>query len=306
MTEAVIVGAVRTPMGRHQGALKDVRPDDLGALVVGEVVRRAGVDPALVDEVYLGCANQAGEDNRNVARMAALLAGFPVSVAGLTFNRLCSSGLAAINAAARAIKTGEGEVFVAGGVESMTRAPYAVPKNLDGGMGNLTAWDTTLGWRFPNPRLKAQYGNEAMGETAENLRELDPQISREDQDRFALESHRRAIAAMESGRFAEEIVPVPIPQKGGGSLLLSRDEPPRADTSLEALSTLRPLLRQAGPHTAGHPLGCSGARIVCTLVHEMGRRASMERRPYRGLATLCVGVGQGESIVVESVRAASR
>jgi 3-oxoadipyl-CoA thiolase len=408
MTEAVIVGAVRTPMGRHHGVLKDVRPDDLAALVVGEVVRRAGVDPALVDEVYLGCANQAGEDNRNVARMAALLAGFPVSVAGLTFNRLCSSGLAAINAAARAIKAGEGEVFVAGGVESMTRAPYAVPKNLDGGMGNLTAWDTTLGWRFPNPRLKAQYGNEAMGETAENLREMEPKISREEQDRFALESHRRAIAAIESGTFAEEIVPVPIPQKGGGSLVISRDEPPRSDTSFEALSKLRPAFREGGTVTAGnssgisdgaaavlmmsdrkaeelgltplarilssaaagvepramglgpvpatrkalsragltvedlglielneafaiqalmvmrelgfrheitnvnggaialgHPLGCSGARIVCTLVHEMGRRAATERKPYRGLATLCVGVGQGESVVVESVRGAS-
>src|SRR5213595_2114822 len=209
MTEAVIVGAVRTPMGRHHGILKDVRPDDLAAVVVGEVVRRAGLDPALIEEVYLGCANQAGEDNRNVARMAALLAGFPVSVAGVTFNRLCASGLAAINAAARAIKADEGEVFVAGGVEGMTRAPYAIPKNLDGGMGNLTAWDTTLGWRFPNPRLKAQYGNEAMGETAENLREGKPTFSREEQDRFALESHRRAIAAIESGKFAEEIVPGP-------------------------------------------------------------------------------------------------
>src|SRR5881396_451474 len=206
MPEAVIVEAVRTPMGRHNGALKNVRPDDLAALVVREVVRRAGVNPALVEEVYLGCANQAGEDNRNVARMAALLAGFPVSVAGVTFNRLRASGLAAINAAARGIKADECDVFVAGGVEGMTRAPYAIPKNLEGGMGNLTAWHTTLGWRFPNPRLKAQYGNEAMGETAENLRELDPQISREDQDRFALESHRRAIAAMESGKFAEEIV----------------------------------------------------------------------------------------------------
>src|SRR5437899_8920467 len=251
MTEAVIVGDVRTAVGRHQGALKDVRPDDLGALVVGKVVRRAGVDPAVVDEVYLGCANQAGEDNRNVARMASLLAGLPVSVAGLTFNRLCSSGLAAITAAARAIKTGEGEVFVAGGVESMTRAPYAVPKDLDGGIGNLTAWDTTLGWRFPNPRLKAQYGNEAMGETAENLRDLDPQISREDHDRLALESHRRALASMESGRFAEEIVPVPIPQKGGDSLV-SRAEPPRADPSLEALSKLRPVFREGGTVTAGN------------------------------------------------------
>src|SRR3989441_6708268 len=169
MTEAVIVGAVRTPMGRHHGNLKDVRPDDLAALVVGEVVRRAGLDPAIVEEVYLGCANQAGEDNRNVARMAALLAGFPVSVAGVTFNRLCSSGLSAINAAARAIKAGEGDVFVAGGVESMTRAPYAVPKNLDGGMGNLTAWDTTLRWRFPHPPLTAQYGNDSSGATGQNL-----------------------------------------------------------------------------------------------------------------------------------------
>src|SRR5881296_1671247 len=216
MTEAVIVGAVRTPMGRHHGNLKDVRPDDLAALVVGEVVRRAGLDPAIVEEVYLGCANQAGEDNRNVARMATLLAGFPVSVPAVTFNRLCSSGLAAINAAARAIKAGEGDVFVAGGVESMTRAPYAIPKNLDGGMGNLTAWDTTLGWRFPNPRLKDRYGNEAIGETAENLRDLDPTISREDQDRFAMESHRRAVAEIESGTFAYENVAVPIPQKTGG------------------------------------------------------------------------------------------
>lgn len=404
MPEAVIVGAVRTPMGRHNGALKDVRPDDLAALVVGEVVRRAGLNPALVDEVYLGCANQAGEDNRNVARMAALLAGFPVSVAGVTFNRLCSSGLAAINAAARAIKVGEGDVFVAGGVESMSRAPYAVPKNLDGSMGNLTAWDTTLGWRFPNPRLKAQYGNDSMGETAENLRERDPKISREEQDRFALESHRRAVAAIESGKFVEEIVPVPVPQKKGEALVVSRDEPPRADSSLEALGKLRPVFREGGTVTAGnssgindgaaavllmsdrkarelglhplvrvvssaaagveprtmglgpipatrkaldraglqiediglielneafaiqvlhvmrelgfrhevtnvnggaialgHPLGCSGARIMCTLLHEMRRRAPSERRPYYGLATLCVGVGQGEATVIEWV-----
>src|SRR3989441_5596755 len=224
MTEAVIVGAVRTPMGRHHGNLKDVRPDDLAALVVGEVVRRAGLDPAIVEEVYLGCANQAGEDNRNVARMATLLAGFPVSVAAVTFNRLCSSGLAAINDAARAIKVGEGDIFVAGGVESMTRAPYAVPKNLDAAMGNLTAWDTTLGWRFPNPKLKEKYGNESMGETAENLRLVGPKITREEQDRFALESHRRAVAATESGKFAEEIVPVPIPQKKGGGSLVTRAE----------------------------------------------------------------------------------
>ena len=404
MPEAVIVAAVRTPMGRHEGLLKDVRPDDLAALVVGEVVRRARVDPALVEEVYLGCANQAGEDNRNIARMAALLAGFPVSVAAVTFNRLCSSGLAAINAAARSIKAGEGEVFVAGGVESMTRAPYAIPKNREGAMGHLTAWDTTLGWRFPNPRLKAQYGNDSMGETAENLRGLDPKVSREEQDRFALESHRRAVAAIETGKFAEEIVPVPVPQKGGEPHLVSRDEPPRPDTTLEALEKLRPAFGEGGTVTAGnasgindgaaavlmmsdrkarelglaplvrivssaaagveprtmglgpvpatrkalsragleiddirlielneafaiqalmvmqemrfppeltnvnggaialgHPLGCSGARIVCTLVHEMRRRAPRESRPYYGLATLCVGVGQGEATVVEWV-----
>src|SRR5437867_12825301 len=185
MPEAVIVAAVRTPIGRHNGVLREVRPDDLAALVVSEVVRRAGIDPAIIDEVYLGCANQAGEDNRNVARMATLLAGFPVSVPAVTFNRLCSSGLAAVNAASRAIKAGEGDVFVAGGVESMTRAPYAIPKNPDGSIGNVTAWDTTLGWRFPNPRLKAEYGNDSMGETAENLRPLHPQISRADPDRFA-------------------------------------------------------------------------------------------------------------------------
>src|SRR5256884_3839391 len=174
MTDAVIVGAVRTPMGRHHGILKDVRPDDLAALVVGEVVRRAGLHPALVEEVYLGCANQAGEDNRNVARMAALLAGFPVTVAGVSFNRLCSSGLAAINAAARAIKADEGDGFVGGGVESMTRGPHAIPQNPDGGVGSLTARGTNLGWRLPNPRLKGQHGNAAVAGQGRNPGEGSP------------------------------------------------------------------------------------------------------------------------------------
>src|SRR5262245_16919300 len=218
MTEAVIVEAVRTPIGRHGGVLKDVRPDDLAALVVKEVAARAKLDPSLIEEVYLGCANQAGEDNRNVARMAVLLAGFPVSVAAVTFNRLCASGMAAVNAAARAIKAGEGEVYIAGGVESMTRAPYAIAKTSpEWSFGNGTMWDTTLGWRFPNVALKAQHGNDSMGETAENVFEQwkseGREISREEQDAFALESQRRAVAAIESGKFAEEIVPVPIPQK---------------------------------------------------------------------------------------------
>ena len=189
MPEPVIVTALRTPIGRHGGSLKSVRPDDLAALVVAETVRRSGIDPALIDEVYLGCANQAGEDNRNVARMAALLAGLPVQVAAVTFNRLCASGLAAVNAAARAIKAGEGEVYLAGGVESMTRAPYAVPKTDNAfAFGNLTAWDTTLGWRFPNARLKEQYGNDSMGETAENVAEIEryADLGRAAQDAFAL------------------------------------------------------------------------------------------------------------------------
>src|SRR5881409_3886669 len=268
MPQAVIVEAVRTPVGKHNGALRDVRPDDLAALVVSEVVRRAGIEPDAVEEVYLGCANQAGEDNRNVARMAALLAGFPVSVAAVTFNRLCSSGLAAINAAARAIKAGEGDVFVAGGVESMTRAPYAIPKNLDGGMGNLTAWDTTLGWRFPNPKLKEKFGNDSIGETAENLRLVGPKIPREEQDRFALESHRRAIAAIEAGSFASEIVAVPIPQKASGPRLVSRDEPPRPDTSLEALGKLQPAFREGGTVTAGNSSGVNDGAAALLLMSD--------------------------------------
>jgi 3-oxoadipyl-CoA thiolase len=403
MPEAVIVEAVRTPIGRHGGVLKLVRPDDLAALVLAEVVKRAKVDPALVEEVYLGCANQAGEDNRDVARMALLLAGYPVAVGGVTFNRLCASGLTAINAAARAIKVGEGEVYVAGGVECMTRAPYVMPKTYpEFAFGNVTVYDSTIGWRFANPRMKEKYGTDSMGETAENIYELTRSISREEQDRFSLESHRRAVAAIDSGKFGEEIVPVPVPQRGKDPLLVSRDEHPRADTSLEALGKLRPAFRPGGTVTAGnssgindgaaaillmsdrkakelglkplarvltsaaagveprvmglgpiyatrkalaragltleqiglielneafavqalavmrelgfrheitnvnggavalgHPLGCSGARLMTTLVHEMRRRAPKEKRPYYGLATLCVGVGQGEATIVE-------
>lgn len=404
MPEAVLIDAVRTPIGNLGGALAAVRPDDLAALVLKALVERTGIDPAVVEEVYLGCANQAGEDNRNVARMATLLAGFPVEVAAVTFNRLCASGLNAVNQAARAIRVSEGDVFVSGGVESMSRAPYSVPKaEKPYPWGNLTMWDTTIGWRYPNPEMEALFGTESMGETAENLYDQTP-ISREEQDAFALASHQRAIAAIDSGKFVQETVPVTIPQRKGDPIVVDTDERPRRDTSMEALSRLRPAFRKGGTVTAGnasgvndgaaavllmsaqkaeelglkpmvrvvstaaagvppstmgigpvpatrkalaragltiediglielneafavqslrvmrelgldheitnvnggavalgHPLGCSGARILTTLVHEMRRRAPEKKRPYYGLATLCVGVGQGEATIVEWV-----
>jgi 3-oxoadipyl-CoA thiolase len=404
MPEVYIIDAIRTPIGALGGVLAPVRPDDLAAHVIKAIIERNKLDPALVEEVYLGCANQAGEDNRNVARMAALLAGLPVEVAGVTFNRLCASGLAAVNNAARAIKAGEGDVFIAGGVESMSRAPYSLPKAEAGySFGNLTAWDTALGWRYPNPKMQEKYGTESMGETAENIAAMKPHLTREKQDEFALRSHQRAIAAIDSGRFDEEIVPVPVPQKKGDPVMAATDERPRRDTSPESLAKLKPAFRkEGGTVTAGnssglndgaaalllmsdakakelgakpmarllasaaagvpprvmgfgpvgatrkalaraalkledirlvelneafavqslaviedlgldpaivnvnggavalgHPLGCSGARILTTLLHEMKRRATDEKRPYYGLATLCVGVGQGEATIVE-------
>ncbi len=413
MSEVVIVDAVRTPVGRVGGALSAVRPDDLVALVLRAIVERTGLDAAEVEEVLMGCANQAGEDNRNVARMGTLLAGFPHSVAAVTVNRLCASGLSAVNMAARAILAGEGEVFIAGGVESMSRGPYAIPKSGAGWpIGNVTAWDTSFGWRFPNPKLEAMFPLEAMGETAENIYEqVQPAITREEQDAFALESQRRAVAAMDSGRFRDEIVPVPIPQRKGDPLLVEHDEHPRCrwedgravlDTSAEQLAKLRPVFRAGGTVTAGnasglndgaaavllmsaekaaalhlkpvacyvtsatagvdprlmglgpvpathkalsragltiedidlielneafavqalavmrelglppaitnvnggaialgHPLGCSGARILTTLLHEMKKRRAAGERMRYGLATLCVGVGQGESTIIE-------
>jgi acetyl-CoA C-acetyltransferase len=423
MQDVVIVSAVRTPIGRLGGALASVRPDDLAALVVAEAVARAGVDPGEVEEVYLGCANQAGEDCRDVARMAVLLAGLPEHVPGVTVNRLCASGLAAVNMAARAIRAGEGEVFVAGGVESMTRAPYSMPKNpvAFGPPGNVTAYDTALGWRYPNPRMERLFPLEQMGETAENICELAQSggiagggIGREEQDRFALQSHARAVRAIGEGRFEREIVPVPVPQHRGDPVLFSVDEHPRGrrtadgyvlDTSLEQLAALKPAFRKGGTVTAGnasgmndgaaalvlmsarraealglrpmarwvasgaagvdprvmglgpvratrkaleragigiedvdlielnkafavqamavmreagmreeitnvnggaialgHPLGASGARVVATLLHEMRRRADAGEPMRRGLATLCVGVGQGEATVFELAR----
>jgi 3-oxoadipyl-CoA thiolase len=403
MLEPVIIDAIRTPIGSLGGVLSAVRADDLAALVIKAILERNPIDPRLVEEVYMGCANQAGEDNRNVARMALLLAGLPVETGGVTFNRLCASGLNAVNQAARAIRAGEGEVYIAGGVENMSRAPYSLPKAESAyAFGNLTAYDTALGWRYPNPRMQELYGTESMGETAENIAAMMPELSREQQDAFALRSHQRAIAAIDSGKFGEEIVPVSIPQKKGEPVLVTTDERPRRDTTMESLGRLRPAFRKDGTVTAGnssglndgaaalllmsgekaqelglkplarilasaangvpprimglgpvgavrkalirtglslcqiglielneafavqslgvmkelgldpeitnvnggaialgHPLGCSGARILTTLLHEMRRRAPSQPRPFYGLATLCVGVGQGEATIVE-------
>ncbi len=400
MPDVVIIDAIRTPIGALGGVLAKVRPDDLAALVLKTLLERSQLDPALVEEVYLGCANQAGEDNRNVARMALLLAGFPVSVPGVTVNRLCASGLNAVNIAARSIRAGDGEIYIAGGVESMSRAPYSLPKAEEGfSFGNLTAYDTALGWRYPNPKMKELHGIDSMGETAENIAAARPRLTREVQDAFAVRSHQKAIAAIDSGIFSAEIVPVPVPQKKGDPLMASMDERPRRDTSLESLARLKPAFRKEGgtvtagnssglndgasalllmsaekarelglrplarilasasagvePRTMGlgpvpatqkalqraglraadlglvelneafavqslavledleldqeivnvnggaialgHPLGCSGARILTTLVHEMQRRENLRY----GLATLCVGVGQGESTIIE-------
>ncbi|HNN14819.1 MAG TPA: acetyl-CoA C-acyltransferase [Anaerolineales bacterium] len=399
MTEVVIVDAIRTPIGALGGILSSVRPDDMAAHVIKSIIEKNQVDPALIEEVFMGCANQAGEDNRNVARMASLLAGLPVEVGGVTVNRLCASGLNAINMAARAIKAGEGEVYIAGGVESMSRAPYSLPKAEAGfSFGNLTAYDTALGWRYPNPKMKSMYGTDAMGETAENIAAERSHLTREKQDEFAARSHQRAITAIDSGRFKQEIVPVAIPQKKGDPKIVDTDERPRRDTTVESLAKLKPAFRDGGTVTAGnssglndgaaalllmsadraralnlkplarivtsasagvpprvmgygpipatrkamsragltvkdiglieineafavqslavvedleldpetvnvnggaiaigHPLGCSGARLVTTLVHEMKNRGNVKY----GVATLCVGVGQGEATVIE-------
>jgi 3-oxoadipyl-CoA thiolase len=268
MSRAVILSAVRTPIGRHGGALADVRPDDLAALAIGEAVARSGVPAAEIEDVWFGAANQAGEDNRNVARMAALLAGLPDSVAGVTVNRLCASGLSAIVGACHAIVAGDGDLFVAGGVESMTRAPFVVAK-ADRGFprGTQPMFDTTLGWRFPNPRMEEMFPLESMGETGENVAERYG-VSREDQDAFALASQRRWAAAAEAGRFDDELIPV-------GDV--SRDEHPRPDTTLEKLSTLRPAFRDGGTVTAGNSSGINdGAAALVIASEEKARTLGVE------------------------------
>jgi 3-oxoadipyl-CoA thiolase len=288
--EAWIVEAVRTPIGRYGGALAGVRPDDLAALVIRAVVDRSGIDPALVEDVILGCANQAGEDNRNVARMALLLAGLPIEVAGLTVNRLCGSGLQAINSAAHAIGADDGDVFIGGGVESMTRAPYVMAKAAgpwDRGARELQ--DTTLGWRFLNPKLAELHYPYSMGETAENVVER-WSVSRERQDAFALASHQRAIAAIERGAFDRQIVPVAVPQRKGDPVIVSRDEHPRADTTAEALARLRPAFRDGGSATAGNSSGINDGASAVLLV-EAGKARELGLRPLaRVVSTAVAGV----------------
>jgi 3-oxoadipyl-CoA thiolase len=396
MSEAFIVDAVRTPMGRFGGALATVRPDDLAALVISEVVARSSVPTEDVDDVMWGAANQAGEDNRNVARMALLLAELPASVPGATVNRLCGSGLEAVNCGYREIGAGEANIVVAGGSESMTRAPFVMAKAQAAYDRRAEVYDTTIGWRLVNPRLRERYGTDSMGQTAENVA-VDYGITRAEQDEFALESHRRAVAARDEGRFKDEIVPVEVPQRKGDPIVIDEDEPPRPDTSIEKLGRLKAAFAEDGTVTAGnssgvndgaaavllassevvgrlgwepkarivgtavagveprvmgigpvaatrkvlartgltvddiglvelneafaaqslacvrdlgldidivnvnggaialgHPLGCSGARILTTLVHEMARRDVRY-----GLATMCIGVGQGIATVVE-------
>jgi 3-oxoadipyl-CoA thiolase len=401
---AFIVDALRTPIGRHGGALAGVRPDDLAAAVIAALVSRTGVDPGAIDDVVLGCANQAGEDNRNVARMSALLAGLPASVPGVTVNRLCGSGLSAVIEAARAVACGDAELVIAGGVESMSRAPLVMAKAAEPWpRGNVTAFDSTLGWRFVNPRMEALYGTHALGETAELVAEMH-QVSREDQDAFALQSQRRWAAAQAAGLFADEIVPVAVPARKGPPLSVTVDEHPRPETTAADLAALRPAFRKSGgtvtagnssgindgaaalliaseaalarlgarplarvaasavagveprhmglgpiPATRklleraglgaddldlielneafaaqalpclrelgldparvnvnggaiaiGHPLGCSGARLAGTLAHALRRRGGRGR----GLATMCIGVGQGIALLLEGAEGA--
>jgi 3-oxoadipyl-CoA thiolase len=290
LREAWIVEAVRTPIGRYGGALASVRPDDLAASVIRAVVERSGIDPALIEDVILGAANQAGEDNRNVARMAALLAELPVEVAGQTVNRLCGSGLQAINSAAHAIAADDGDVFVAGGVESMTRAPYVMAKpDAAFDRGNREAYDTTLGWRFVNPRLAEKHYPYSMGETAENVAER-WEVGRDLQDGFALRSHQRAVSAADAGRFDDQIVPISVPQRKGEPVVVARDEHPRADSSLDALGRIKPAFRDGGTVTAGNSSGINDGASAVLLV-EAGRARALKLRPMaRVISTAVAGV----------------
>lgn len=290
LREAWIVEAVRTPVGRYGGALAGVRPDDLAATVIEAVVARSGIDPSLIDDVILGCANQAGEDNRNIARMALLIAGLPVEVAGQTVNRLCGSGLQAVASAAQAIAFGDADVVIAGGVESMSRAPLVMLKPENGyERGNRELVDTTIGWRFVNPRLDAKHPTISLGETAERVA-TKWNVSREDQDAFALESQRRAAAAAASGVHAEEIAPVVIPRRMGEPITVDRDEHPRPETSAANLATLRPAFVDGGSVTAGNASGINDGAAALLIVESERARALGLTPLARVVATSVAGV----------------
>ena len=290
LREAWIVEAVRTPVGRYGGALAGVRPDDLAATVLEAVVARSGIDPSIIDDVILGCANQAGEDNRNIARMALLIAGLPVEVAGQTVNRLCGSGLQAVASAAQAIAVGDADVVIAGGVESMSRAPLVTLKPESGyERGTRELVDTTIGWRFVNPALDAKYPTISLGETAERVA-AQWSVSREEQDAFALESQRRAAAAASSGVHAEEIVPVKIPQRKGDAISVEKDEHPRPETNAASLAKLRPAFIEGGSVTAGNASGINDG-AAALLVMEAGRARALGLKPLaRVVATSVAGV----------------
>jgi 3-oxoadipyl-CoA thiolase len=302
--EAVIIDAVRTPMGRFRGALAGVRPDDLAAHAIAAAVQRTGIDPREVIDVYFGAANQAGEDNRDVARMASLLAGLPVSVPGVTVNRLCASGLEAVNQASRAIRLGEGDLYLAGGVESMSRAPWVVPKPERGlPRGSTTMHDTALGWRLVNPRMAARHSTESMGETAENVAER-YRVGRPEQDAFALRSHQRALAAARDGRFDDEIVAIEAPAADGrATRLVDRDEGPREDTSLERLGRLRPAFREGGTVTAGNASTLNDG-AACLVIASAERAAALGAAPLArvvavgvaGVDPAYMGIGPVEAI----------
>lgn len=277
MRDVAIVAARRTPIGRHGGVLRSVRPDDLAALILRQVVEDVQLDPMEVDDVLWGAANQAGEDNRNVARMALLLAGFPVSVPGATYNRLCGSSLETVNRGFQAIRSGEADIIIAGGVESMTRAPFVLPKAANGfPTGNTKLFDTTIGWRMVNPQLAERYYPYSMGETAENLADQF-HISREEQDAFAYASHQKAVWAQAQGWFAEEIVPVPVTDRNGNVTWVSQDEHPRPNTSLEQLGSLRAAFRKGGTVTAGNSSGINdGAAAVVLMAADIAAGRGLE------------------------------
>ncbi|MBU3698977.1 MAG: acetyl-CoA C-acyltransferase [Candidatus Kapabacteria bacterium] len=294
MKPVYILEPLRTPVGRYGGALSAVRPDDMAGDLIAALVDRVSLDPSSIDDVIIGCANQAGEDNRNIARMAVLLSGLPKTVPGVTVNRLCASSLEAVIQGMRGIASGENHLVIAGGVESMSRAPYSLPKNVSGGamFGNITAYDTALGWRYPNVRLEKIIPLETMGETAENIAERWG-ITREDQDQFALRSHARACQARDAGIHAEEIVPVRIPQKKGEAIIVEHDEQPRRDTSLERLATLGAAFRKGGTVTAGNSSTLNDGAGMMILASEEALERQPQLRAYvygRVMASGAVGV----------------